>query len=834
MQSDTEAGPARSLDATTSAGLEPLDRDGMALFERIGAKLGLSITASVQRIDRYEIRGVLGRGGMGVVYLAYDPRLQREVALKLVNAGPFNDPKALSIRLLREANVIAPLAHPNIIRVYDAGEHEGEVFVALERVDGWNLRDWQREHTPGQDHLVRVFIAAGGGLATLHAQGIVHRDFKPDNVLIARDGRVLVSDFGLAGVGSVSSVPSTAGGSSERLTRDGEVIGTPGYMPPEQLRGDAIDARSDQFAFCVSAWELLTGGRPFVVEPRQDPLPVIAKGPTGGGELPRWLRGALARGLESRPESRFADMQALVEQLELGLGRRRRWLVRGGLGLAAIITSISLVVALLSQPTPAACRIEVEFDALRESIEWQEWIEVLSSTDEINHLRRIESRIEHQVDDVCREGTPARAQQLAQWIKTLRELPELPLAEARSILRELDDARFDRPPPEPIDDEVAARLEESRRAELDDRLEDALRLTDAALERVDVLEENERPRSSERALIAMRRGRVHALLGNDSTALADYHQAELAAIAAEYEYAQLQIDLLRAKTEIMRLDRLDDGAVHLNLAEARLDLLREPYSSPRWTDFFQLRAALQMRQDASRALVDQRRVVLRGLLDHDADQVALALINLGTVHEARLDPGRAEVSYRLAIWLAPDPSPTRRQAEYDLGLLLANAEVITDAQAAESRELLESVRTADVDLRLGAAAGLVHLAFRNGSDDEIRDANAELAHLLELDHQAPPRQQFEAWASIARNQAILGDDMTLAETRARECALPLPDREDLLATFEMDLVMNLDETARAPYLASLRERLPRLTPSLRDSIEAELANSFEPGTDSPR
>jgi serine/threonine protein kinase len=212
------------------------------------------------RVGRFLIERLVGSGAMGHVYAAYDPQLDRRIALKVlrpeVRAG---DHEA---RLLREARLAAKLTHENIIVVYDVGVLPGDqLFVAMELVEGRTLRQWLADEKRGWREVLAVLASAGRGLAAAHASGLVHRDFKPDNVLVGSDGRVRVTDFGLAR--SASAATPLPDDVTTPLTVTGALVGTPAYMAPEQLRGEHADARSDLFGFCVSLYEALSGERPF-------------------------------------------------------------------------------------------------------------------------------------------------------------------------------------------------------------------------------------------------------------------------------------------------------------------------------------------------------------------------------------------------------------------------------------------------------------------------------------------------------------------------------------------------------------------------------------------
>ena len=284
-------------------------------------------------IDRFTVLEVLGMGGMGVVVSAFDCSLDRRVAIKVQRSDRFADnPEEGRARLMREAKAMARLNHPNVMTVYEVGIVDDRVFIAMELVDGKTLAGWLggRGHTWRE--VLRTFVQAGRGLAAAHRVGLVHRDFKPDNVLVSARGEVRISDFGLVGASAgspaVHEPPSPAMVAS--LTRTGVAMGTPLYMSPEQHRGEEVDARSDQFNFCVSLYEALYRVMPFAGETSVALLDAILarRLSTPRREVPRWLRSPILRGLEPRPEDRWPS----IDDLLAALGRdpaaaRRRWLL---------------------------------------------------------------------------------------------------------------------------------------------------------------------------------------------------------------------------------------------------------------------------------------------------------------------------------------------------------------------------------------------------------------------------------------------------------------------------------------------------------------------------
>jgi tetratricopeptide (TPR) repeat protein len=309
-------------------------------------------------IGRYIALGVLGSGAMGIVVLAYDPDLDRRVAIKLLRARS-DDGSVGRALLLREAQAMARLNHPNVVTVHDVGEHEARVYIAMELVEGTTLREWQAERKRPWSEIVAVYRQAGAGLAAAHAAGVVHRDFKPDNVLVAADGRVLVTDFGLARADLEPHTEADAEISSSgwELTRTGTIAGTPAYMSPEQLAGRSADAQSDQFAFCVSLFEALHGTRPYTADSLPELARVVSEGairepdtPVGPG----WLRAAIRRGLAVDPTTRHASMPRLLELLARDPSRaRRRWAVLAGGGL--LVTAV-VASAARSDPESQLCR----------------------------------------------------------------------------------------------------------------------------------------------------------------------------------------------------------------------------------------------------------------------------------------------------------------------------------------------------------------------------------------------------------------------------------------------------------------------------------------------
>jgi serine/threonine protein kinase len=379
-QGGDEGGP-------TTSGSPPQpdpERAKVTVPARPGTPLGVSgpvasgsIFTPLERgatVGRYMILNRVGEGGMGVVYAAYDPELERTVAIKLLRAvdNKFGSAEEQQARLLREAQAMAKISHTNVISVFDVGTFADGVFVAMEFVDGQTLRTWVKEKERPWKEVLDAFLKAGRGLAAAHAVGLAHRDFKPENVLIGKDGRVRVTDFGLARMVSdapadllsSSLSPKDGRASSDRhdpaITQAGVVMGTPKYMAPEQHAGVPADARSDQFSFCAALYWGLFRKRPFdhrllaatsgqlserarkqrkpgptraITGPGKDgtsrPVPVavgLIKEPPRTPAVPGSIRRALMRGLSVLPEDRFGSMDELLAALDYEPQvQRRRW-----------------------------------------------------------------------------------------------------------------------------------------------------------------------------------------------------------------------------------------------------------------------------------------------------------------------------------------------------------------------------------------------------------------------------------------------------------------------------------------------------------------------------
>jgi hypothetical protein len=306
--------------------------------------------------DRYRLLEPLGAGGMGVVYTAFDTKLERRVAVKrLREAGAGAPAERRRARFLREARLLASLSHPNVLTVHDVGGGDGELYVVMELVDGWPMSRWRAEARPAASarDVVGLYLQVGRGLSAAHRLDVVHRDVKPENILVARSGRVLIGDFGLAGLADAAEAPVEPPGAAASLTQTGAVLGTPAYMAPELSDGKAADALSDQFSFSVSLYESLHGRRPFAGETARE-IAAAARGarPRPGRDgVPRAVDRVLLRGLDADPARRYRSMDALLADLERASERRPARTALAAAALAALAFG-GAAAALVQPPRP--------------------------------------------------------------------------------------------------------------------------------------------------------------------------------------------------------------------------------------------------------------------------------------------------------------------------------------------------------------------------------------------------------------------------------------------------------------------------------------------------
>lgn len=363
-----------------------------------------------KKIGRHIVLEQIGRGGMGSVYRAYDPELQREVALKRLRADTIGvDGRA---RFEQEARAMASLSHPNVVAVYDVEVLEdAQLVLVMEYVDGPTLRTWMRQATRAWKDVLVPFLDAARGLAAAHRAGLLHRDFKPANVLVTAE-QAKVTDFGLAKrakdvVGSGSDTGSGPSGKrvddvdEDDLTRAGEVMGTPRYMAPEQHHGRELTPAVDQFAFCVALWEALTTTPPFrgpeLAHKKSKGPP---EWPTASG--PRWLGEALRRGMQPRPERRWPSMDALIVALSRDPARGRATVIRtaGVMGMLALAGGVAYAAGSDGPGPCSGSELQLE----------QEWgtqaradVRAGMTAVDVVYARALWERVDHRLDTYTKE-----------------------------------------------------------------------------------------------------------------------------------------------------------------------------------------------------------------------------------------------------------------------------------------------------------------------------------------------------------------------------------------------------------------------------------------------
>ena len=747
-----------------------------------------------QTIGRYVIVDRLGVGGMGIVYSAWDPKLDRRLAIKLVRVqiGASGATRGRN-RLMREAQALARVRHPNVITVHDVGTHEGRVFVAMEFIEGVTLLQWL-EQTPERPfrQLLDVFLQAGRGLAAAHRAGLVHRDFKPENVMIASDGRVLVLDFGIArgpttGVedppglqpAPVTKVEESDDGEvanevadevadevdeaefapSERvqdgMTRPGAIVGTLSYMSPEQRRRRPLDSRSDQFSYCVALWEALGRERPFGEAPAQKLLARMRLGqirPMRRRDVPRRVIAALHRGLAWTSTDRFPSMEALLE----ALNPRQRGPARVPLVLGAsalVVALAALVISLLPsdrlEPSAPICTIDrARVDAL-----WNP-----GRVDQIGEALRIHAG--EAADSPWRRGRERIDAWTERWLKARTQTCErLRASELGPELHDLRVACFDRQ----LDrlEAVLASLESASSDELEGllalvaELPDPERCTDDAA----LGERSPEPDSaSSRARLAELRAEAERLevefeLGHYERGLEPARQ--LVAAAREADYPPLL-----ARALLLLGNFLEREGVQAEAERVLLEAARDA-------------AGARELEIEAKALIGLANLVsVRGLHDEGLRWLELAEGLAGSTREGlhlrvSLANARAAIAHRRGDWAAAELAFEAARAmiedeghgnpEFDMQLpwVLQNLAVVIDRRGDPRRALeLHRRALAIYELQLGPTHPRIALVRTNLA-----------ATLLELGE--PDAAMAEFTRALALFEASVGPGVETALTRAQ-------------------------------------------------------------------
>ncbi len=415
QNSDDESETLHSQRVWKAAGKQDLDFDSQRLRNRLRAKM-FGVDASPVTIGRFVVLETVGSGGMGVVYGAYDEELDRRVAVKLLRTSREEDASVGKGRLQREAQALAKLSHPNVVQVYEVGTFDDRVFLAMEFLSGPNLRAWLIDESRPWREVLHHFIEAGEGLAAAHREGIIHRDFKPANVLFGGDGRVRVVDFGLARASEHARIPQPTPSGEFReqalaveLTQTGEIMGTPAYMSPEQARYEGVDARSDQYSFCVALYEALFGRRPHVGSSMTELLISVAEGkvapPPRNTKVPARIVRAIMRGLSSEPRERFGTMEALLD--ELSPEQPGRWRVLGGAAIAASAAGLLAYLFIGGTDEPGCPTFDTALDQAW-GVEQRASVQSSFAASDAPEAERVAARVSDRLDAYAEQWRDAR------------------------------------------------------------------------------------------------------------------------------------------------------------------------------------------------------------------------------------------------------------------------------------------------------------------------------------------------------------------------------------------------------------------------------------------
>jgi tetratricopeptide (TPR) repeat protein len=752
--------------------------------------------AAGTRVGRYVVVERIGRGGMGLVYSARDPDLDRVIALKVLRTDTREPAAAVQQRMLREARALARLSHPNIVRIFDVGvvdESTGpRVWLAMELVDGGTLSEWLARSRRDVAAILAVFVAAGDALAAAHAAGIVHRDFKPGNVLVGKDGAPRVVDFGLALAHgeSVDDTSTLGPGSSManadlRVTTTGMIVGTPAYMAPEQHLGSGADALSDQFAFAVALWEALYGARPFAGERREDlartVVGCVLPKPPAASEVPPHVHAALVHALQRESAQRFRDMGAFVR----ALAPRRRSAARTLLASAGIVIGLGGLAAWLDDREPACAGGEAHMAGVWDEPRSEAVAAAFLASDRkhaTDSWARVRERLDAHRDawvamhrEVC-ESSHADAATGAEDGRQIERALDLRMAcleRKRDELRALADVL------QSADGDVVDRaLGSALRLSPIDRCADADALVDGVLPPDPaIVGEVVRMRAAladAKALSdAGRYERAHAIIG------------EVEPAARALGYAPLHAEALhRLGVVEVALGRPEDGArAHEDAALAAQANRHDELDVDAATALVYVLGFTLARRDEALAWGEHASAVLERIGD-DPVRRAVLLGHLGLVYERAGDyPAAVEHDERaLATWhdLAGEDLPDAARVKNSLGNV-----VFRQGDVARARELWTSAHATFV-ATLGADHPDIALPLNNLATSDLHLGNDEEAErrLLEV---------------VAIWERALGPDHLRLATPLNNLAVIERDREDYAAADALERrTLRIREKALGP------------------------------------
>ncbi len=650
-----------------------------------------------QAIGRYMVVEMLGQGGMGIVYAAYDPDLDRKVALKLLRQRGSSATRSSRSRLLREARAMAKLHHPNVVTVYEVGTSGDDDFVAMQYVEGSNLGEWLSEggRRASWRQIVGAFQQAGRGLAAAHRAGLIHRDFKPTNVLVDQEGRVRVTDFGIAQLlGDEAEAPEADGANVpiDGLTRTGATMGTPAYMAPEQYLGKETNERTDQFSFCVALYEALYGERPFAGADYDALRGSVTAGTVRdephGADVPGWIRKILLRGLSVDPDARYPDMAALLADLSRDPAESRRRLMMVGGFLIVVAVIVAIVLQDREGKAPSVCtdarselagvwdddvkaQVHTAFDRARIPDETSErayqgfssvldkyadgWVGMRTEACRARFVDKTESQDDHLLRMSCLQSKRGELGALAQVFTRADEAAVEQASQAARGLSSLDECanleslRSGLEPPRPEQrqavaevramlSEVKALDEAAQKGRALERVQEALRTA---------REIGYKPMLAEALYWS---GRVSAGLGHSTEARASYDDAII--VAEEAGHLQIRAQAMIGMTEVTVAftSRVEEARLWGRRAAAAIKSLGgDALMTGRLNELLASTLIQENKLDEALELLDETRALYRGL--DEPEKMARVYNNRGAVLMRKHDYSDALEEYRDALVL---------------------------------------------------------------------------------------------------------------------------------------------------------------------------------------
>ncbi|MEM6992647.1 MAG: serine/threonine-protein kinase [Myxococcota bacterium] len=750
---------------------------------------------------RFRVERTLGRGGMGVVYLVWDTRLERHVALKLVKAIK-GDAAMYRSRLEREARALAKLSHPNVVPVFEVGEHEGELYLAMEYVQGQTLRAWRDAEPRPWAVVVQMYIQAARGLSAAHSAGLLHRDFKPDNAIVGGDDRVRVLDFGLARA-ITSKEPASPAAElvaddktlAATLTQVGTGIGTPAYMAPEQFLGEAVDERTDVFALCVALYEAVHGRRPFEGTTRFALAQAVTSGavpqPSGADGVPRWLDRVIARGLQRKKSDRPSSLDAVVTELDAGLRRRRRRAVGSsivvGLALAGGVgwSASSATQEDLREPCSAAVdNIDDAWNDARRDALAAKSVGVAYATTTLDALA---TQWRSGMQALCTDGLAPPPydegrQCLEEWLGGLERSVELiERGDAQTLLRAPDLlARITPPdgdfcalgPAAVVDPDVWTLAERSREAATVGDAESAMTFAEDAIARAQKVDD----RKLTPHLAEAHAAKAEALARSGDFAAADeeFAVAERHAIGGEHPERLLMMGLLWAKVEA-RLKAGSRGSAHLRRAESLGAALGKTESQIFAGEVAEAAGVVAFAEDKHREAIANHGTA-HEIFDGAGRPLlaARALLGVGASHHLLGEFKEAETAFEKAVTIydtlgVPPEYRNRVRAKYNLGYV---ALATSDRSGFSHFEDVLEHGSAEEKLEVVAAA--TNLAVNLVAVEDAQGwSQRAMAELKKQPHAAPSSRYSAELAIGAARFGLLDEQagekwMRAAEATARQ------------------------------------------------------------------